>query len=80
MQLSAPDTDLVEEVEENDDQSTHDEHEVKDNDDQTTLEEHELTEQPDMCTPVDQVELKVVMVKRKTLWWQGQVIKKRKIN
>ena len=34
----APDTDLVDEVEDNDDQSTQDEHEVEDNEDQTTLE------------------------------------------
>ena len=63
----APDTDLVDEVEDNDNQTTQDEHQVEDNDDQTTQEEHEA--------PVDQIELKVVMVKRKTIWWPGQVIK-----
>ena len=72
--IPPPYTDLVEEIEDSDEQATQDEHEVGDNDDQATL-EYESTEQLDMNTPVDENDLKVVMVKRKTLWWPGQMIK-----
>lgn len=76
----APDTDLVDEVEDNDYQTTHDEHQVEDNDNQTTQDGHRVEDNDDQTTQeehettVDQIELKVVMVKRKTIWWPGQVI------